>query len=142
MLADALDPVSPWTLNNLFFAYGANESEQMLTRGEDWKFLMPVLLDGMRTNPNVLVPTAVFTFFQIGAGVSMGQLDFRDDVVQDFLGEKKGEFYAIIAGFNPHVVQFESRYQVGLERAVVCAEARVRTARTKSIDEKPDRAIG
>lgn len=103
-LAAGLDRDFSWTLSHLLFAFREGPADVMLTRGSDWAFLVPVILDGIKTNPDVIGLSIVHAFFESGSpDVQLTSLDFRTNDVRDYFGEKSDEFYSLIANINPLV---------------------------------------
>ena len=100
--AHGFDPLYPWTLYHLLFAYGDQPANTRLARCEDWQFLVPVVLDGMRHAASIMVPAALCAFFEElpMPGVAAPEVGFRDNMVRDFFGERAREFYSLAAQYD------------------------------------------
>lgn len=124
-LAAGLDRDFPWTLYHLLFAFGEGPPEIMLTRGVDWEFLTPVIMDGMKTHPGIVGLAAARTFFQNASpDVKLEALDFRANDVSDYFGDKAKEFYALIAGISP-LVFADTSWAEFMNHAAACAKKHI-----------------
>jgi hypothetical protein len=124
-LAAGLDRDFPWTLYHLLFAFGEGPPEIMLTRGVDWEFLTPVIIDGIKTHPRIVGLAAARTFFQSASpDVKLKALDFRTDDVSDYFGDQTKEFYALISGISP-LVFADTSWAEFMNHAAECAKKHI-----------------
>jgi hypothetical protein len=112
------------------FAYGDyrdQAAEAFLARGEDWQFLVPVVLDGMRNAADIMVPAALAAFFVAPSmpDVADSKAGFRDQLVSDFFGNQVGDFFALAAGYNPALSPLKEKALKDLILAVTAAKDKV-----------------
>jgi hypothetical protein len=121
-LNNALDPTYPWTLYHMLFAFGEGPPDVMLTRGSDWAFMVPLILEGMKAYPAVIGLAAGRCFFQSAhPGADLSRLHFRQADVSDYFGDRANEFYASIAEI-PAGIFANAESSVFWERASSCAK--------------------
>lgn len=101
--AQGFDPIYPWTLYHLLFAYGEKPADLLVARGEDWQFLVPVVFDGMKHAPDIMIPATLFAFGEgmPGSGMPLTHVKFREDLVAEFFGSRSQEFFLLAANYTP-----------------------------------------
>jgi len=98
VLADGLAPLFPHTLFHLIYAYGEQPAEELVARSEDWLFLAPVILDGMKNVPERMIPAVLVTFGWDVPGVGIPtSVTLQHDVISQFFGDRVSEFYQLAA---------------------------------------------
>lgn len=117
------DPHYPWTLYHLLFAYGDEPADLLVARGEDWQFLVPVILDGMKNASNVMVPAALFAFGdgKPGSGMPLTHVELRESLIDEVFGEQRPEFLRLAANYSPPADLAES-WSDRLQFSIVAAQ--------------------
>jgi hypothetical protein len=115
---------------HLLFAYGDYRdqvAESFFARGQDWQFLVPVVLDGMRNASSIMVPAALAAFFKElpMSGEAGSPEGFRDGLLSDFFGRQVNDFFSLAAGFDPALAPLKENAFKQLVLGVNAAKARV-----------------
>jgi len=122
-LAEGLDPLFPYTLYHLIYAYGDQPAEELIARSEDWLFLAPVILDAMRSAPDRMIPAALVTFWEDNArGDIPTSVTLRHANVTEFFGARATEFYQLAAHAKVGNDAWEPKLSKRIELSILAAQ--------------------
>lgn len=126
--AEGLDPLFPYTLYHLIYAYGDQPAEELIARSEDWLFLAPVILDAMRSVPDRMIPAVLVTFWEDNSrGGVLTSVNLRNTAVAEFFGARAIEFYQLAAHAKVRNAEWEPKLSKRIELSILAAQQFLKT---------------
>lgn len=101
--AEGFDPEYPWTFYHLLFAYGDEPTDVLVARGEDWQFLVPIILEGLKIAADIMMPAVLFAFSEArpGSGRPITHVELKEPLIAGFFGEERQAFLRLAASYSP-----------------------------------------
>jgi hypothetical protein len=96
--AAIFDPDYPYSLGHLVRLDRKPYPEMFLTRGADWQWLAPLVLEAMRQCPQVIVPQVMIMFGNYGPSGQMPTwFKYDEEELQGFFGERLSEAVLLLS---------------------------------------------